>query len=236
MPRSANTLSALNSEPGSFGSEKTIDVLSATPVRQRRRADDQEARDVVVEVLDPRRRATSRPNTSPARAEAIAAGVLQPRVGHHLGAAGGVVGGDDLDAGQRAQEALALRQPLRVRVDAPQAVERGARQRQQMVDHRQLDLADDRQVVLEQQVVVAVDAAADRVLDRQDAVGRGAGLDGVEHLVEAAAGDQPRVGVDPPGRRFTEGAGFALIRDRHRKGRLHTPLDLEVKLIIFTGL
>jgi hypothetical protein len=30
MPRRANTLSALNSDPGSFGSVKTIDVLSAT--------------------------------------------------------------------------------------------------------------------------------------------------------------------------------------------------------------
>ena len=29
MSRSANTLSALNSEPGSFGSEKTTVVLSA---------------------------------------------------------------------------------------------------------------------------------------------------------------------------------------------------------------
>ena len=148
MPRSANTLSALNSEPGSLGSEKTIDVLSATRVAAAaRRPIDEEARDVVVEVLDRRRRATIRPNTSPARADAIARGVGQPRVGDHLGAAGGVVGGDDLDAGQRAQEPLALREPLRVRVDAPQAVERRAGQRQQVVHDRQLDLADDRQLV-----------------------------------------------------------------------------------------
>ena len=86
-----------------------------------------------------------RPNTSPARAEAIARGVLEPAVRHHLRAAGGVVGGDDLDARQRAQKALALRQRLRVRIDAAQAVERRARQRQQVVDDRQLDLADDRQ-------------------------------------------------------------------------------------------
>ena len=39
------------------------------------------------------------------------AGVRRAGVGHHLGAAGGVVGGDDLDVGQRPQEALALRQP-----------------------------------------------------------------------------------------------------------------------------
>jgi hypothetical protein len=39
----------------------------------------------------------------------------------------------------------------------------------------QLDLADDRQLVLDEQVVVAVDAAADGVLHRQDAV-RGAAV------------------------------------------------------------
>ena len=59
MPRSANTLSALNSAPGSFGSEKTIVVLSGDRVVQRPPADDEEARDVVVEVLDRRRRAAS---------------------------------------------------------------------------------------------------------------------------------------------------------------------------------
>ena len=130
----------------------------------------------------------ARPNTSPARAEAIAAASVSSAVGHHLGAAGGVVGGDDLDVGQRPQEPLALRQPLRVRVDAPQPVERRAGQRQQLVHDRQLDLADDRQLVLEEQVVVAVDAAADRVLDRQHAVGRPCRpATRVEHLFEAPA-------------------------------------------------
>ena len=55
MPRSANTLSALKSEPGSFGSENTIVVLSATRLGSGAPADDEEARDVVVEVLDRRR-------------------------------------------------------------------------------------------------------------------------------------------------------------------------------------
>ena len=119
--------------------------LVGARVRQRLPADDEEARDVVVEVLDRRRPATIRPKTSPARAEAIAAASVEPARRHHLGAAGGVVGRDDLDAGQRPQKPLALRQRLRVRVDAPQPVQRRAGQRQQVVDDRQLDLADDRQ-------------------------------------------------------------------------------------------
>ena len=74
-------------------------------------------------------------------------------------------------------------------------LERGAWQRQQMMHDRHLDLADDRQLVLEQQIEVAVDAAADRVLDRQHAVGDPVGFDGVEDILEALAGNQLRVGV-----------------------------------------
>jgi hypothetical protein len=185
IPRNAKTLNALNSDPGSFGSVKTIEHFTGA-----RRGD--------------------------------RARIQQPAIGHHLGAAGGVVGGDDLDLGQGAQKALALRQPLRVRVDAAQAVQGRAREREQMVDDRELDLTDDRQRALEQQVVVAMDAAADRVLDWQDAVRRPACLNGVEHLVEAAAGRQRRVGIDSPGGRLAEGARLALIGNCHRRRRLHT--------------
>ena len=57
-----------------------------------------------------------------------------------------------------------------------------------MVD-AQLDLADDRQVVVDEQVVVAVNAAADGVLHRQDAVGGAAVRDGGEDFLEAGAGE-----------------------------------------------
>ena len=157
-----------------------------------------------------------------------------PVIHHHLGAAGGVVGGDDLDVGQRAQEALALRKALWMRIDAAQTPERRAREREQVVHDGQLDLADDRQRALEQQVVVAVNAAADRVLDRQDAAGRRAGLDRVEHFVEAPAGQELRVRVNPPGGRLAEGARLALIRDLHRCLTITRQDSLEVKLIIFT--
>ena len=159
----------------------------------------------------------TRPNTSPARAEAIAAGVRQMLVGDHLRAAGGVVGGDDLDAGQRPQKPLALREPLRMRIDAAQIAEGDARQRQQMVHDRQLHLADDREMMLDEQVVVAVDAAANRVLDRQDAVAGGPGVDGAEDLLEAPARDQLGVGVHQPRRRFAEGAELPLVGDPHTR-------------------
>ena len=87
-----------------------------------------------------------------------------------LGAARGVVGRNDLDVGQAAQEVLALRERLRVRADAADLRQLGPRQGDQLVHHLELGLRDDRQIVLEQQVVVAMDAAAGRVLDRQQPV------------------------------------------------------------------
>ena len=96
-------------------------------------------------------------------------------------------------------------------------VERRAGQRQQVMDDRQLDLADDRQLVLEQQVVVAVDAAADRVLDRQHAVSRPVPASTASKTSsKLAARQQLRVGVDPPRRGLAERARFSLIRDFHR--------------------
>ena len=64
------------------------------------------------------------------------------------------------------------------------------------MDDRQLHLRDDGQLVREEQVVVAMDAAANRVFDRQDAVGRRAAVDGREDLVEAAARHELRIGID----------------------------------------
>ena len=84
-----------------------------------------------------------------------------------------------------------------------------------MVDHRKFHLRDNRQVVREEQVVIAMDAAADRVLNRQDAVGAGGGDDGVEDLFEAPARRELRVGIDASGRSLAEGARLALIRYLH---------------------
>ena len=62
------------------------------------------------------------------------------------------------------------------------------------MDDRQFDLADDLELVLEQEVVVAVNGAADRVLDWQDAEGGLAALDRVEDVLEAGTGQERGVG------------------------------------------
>ena len=106
-----------------------------------------------------------------------------------------------------------------MRVDAAQAGERRAGQGEQVVHHRQFDLGDERQIVREQQVVVAVDAAADRVLERQDAVRHAARGHRVEDVLEAAAGDERRVVAHAPRGRLAERSRFALIRNLHRHAR-----------------
>src|SRR5215471_5856110 len=131
MFRKANTLSALKSAPGSFGTVNTMVVLSATVFLNGRRP--MTMKRVMLSSKSWTDEASeARPNTSPARCDAIAAASSAPE----------------------SATIFALRQPLRVRVDPRQAVERRPRQRQQMVDHRQFHLADDRQLVRQQQVVV----------------------------------------------------------------------------------
>jgi hypothetical protein len=46
----------------------------------------------------------------------------------------------------------------------------------------------------------------------------GPAVDGREHLVEAAAGHELRVGIDPPRRRFAERSRLALECDLHDFG------------------
>ena len=168
MPRSAKTLSALNSAPGSLLSVKTTDVLSGAAQRHAIAADREEARDVVLEILDARLQRLEAEQTAGA-AGRNRRRVAAPLVADHLGAAGGVVGCDRLDVLQRPQESRALGQRLRMRQHPPHVLESHARKRQQVVHHRHLHLADDRQVGFDEQVVVAVNRPADGVLDRHDA-------------------------------------------------------------------
>lgn len=104
-------------------------------------------------------------------------------VGQHLGAAGRVVLGARLGAHGR-DGVRALRERLRVADDRLDVALLHARQRQQRVLHAQVVLAHDVQPELEQQVVVGVDAAAQRVLDGQHAEVRVLALHGQERLVE----------------------------------------------------
>ena len=107
-----------------------------------------------------------------------------------------------------------------MRIHPSQAFQRRARHGQQVVDDGQLHLGHNREVVREQQVVIAVDAAANRVLDGHDPVRRRPGIDGVEDLLEAPARDEPGVRIHPSRRSLAERARLALICDVHRNSRL----------------
>ena len=181
---------------------------------ERPAADDDEARDVVVEVLDAvGKRHEAEHFAGPRRCDC--GGVCELIRSDELGAARRIVRGDDLYAGQRPQEPLALRESLRVRVDAAQAGQRRAGHRKQLVHNRQFDFADNRELMLEQQVVVAMDAAADRIFDRKDAVAGGPRVDGAEDFFEAAAGHEVGARVHAPRRRLAERPKLPLIRDSH---------------------
>ena len=159
--------------------------------------------------------------------------VAQPLLANQLRAAGGVVDGRELDAGQPLQPSLALRQRLRMRVDDADVRERDARQRQETVIHLELHFPDDRQLVLDQQVVIAVDAPADGILHRHNAAGGAAPGDGAEHVLEAPARNRVGVRVECERRRLAVGAGLALVGDAH--GLTVTRRTIFVKQIVFTS-
>ena len=143
-----------------------------------------------------------------------------------LCAARRVVGGIHTDTRQFAEEPLALRERLRVRIDARDLLDRRARQGEQMVLDRQFHLSDDRKVVLDQQVVIPVDAAADRVLDGQDPVRRPGGRNRLEHLVERLAREHVGVVAVTERRGLAVGPGLPLVGDAH------SPATLQQRLLI----
>jgi hypothetical protein len=75
--------------------------------------------------------------------------------------------------------------------------------------------ADDGQFVLDEQVVVPVDASADRVLHRQDPAGRPPLRHGGKYLFEAVARQYVRPRRKAQRRRFAVGAAFSLERNTH---------------------
>ena len=104
---------------------------------------------------------------------------------------------------------------LRVRQHAPHVLEAHPWQRQQVVDDRDLYLADDRQLPLDEQIVIAVNGSADRVLDRDDAEVHRPVADGIEHLVERGVWARLRIRHQPEHGGLAERARFTLIRDSH---------------------
>ena len=110
-----------------------------------------------------------------------------------LAGTGRVVGREELPR-PRPQERLGLAERLDVRVDALDVLEPLAGERGEAQPHGHDDLAGDRQVVLDEQVVVLADRAVDDVLDRHDAGGGITRRDRVEDRPEAPDRDA----VDSP--------------------------------------
>ena len=99
-------------------------------------------------------------------------------------------------------------------VDALDLVDRLSGQRRETELDRHDDLADDDEVVLEQQVVVLADRPVDEVLDRQDAGDRTPPDDCLEHLAEAAHAERDRIDEVRLHRVVSEGAGLPREGDR----------------------
>jgi hypothetical protein len=103
-----------------------------------------------------------------------------------------------------------------MRVHAPEPLDGRAGEGEQLMHDRQLDLALNGQLVRDKQVVVAMNAAPDRVLNRQDSVAGLPALDGRKDVLEAPAREKLRIGDKPPPGCLAERARLPLI------GHLHT--------------
>jgi hypothetical protein len=98
--------------------------------------------------------------------------------------------------GVRAQEALALGERDGMGRHAADLAQGHAGQGDQVVHDPHHDLARDRQIVLEQEVVILDDGAGERVLERHHGRVGDAADDRREHLVELAAGHGRDVGAE----------------------------------------
>ena len=87
----------------------------------------------------------------------------------------------------------------------------------QIVLDPQIQLADDPQPMLEQQIVVLMNAAGLRVLNRDDARLRLIAFDPLENQIEGFAGQQlDRLAEEPACCNFAIGSSFTLKGDRGR--------------------
>src|SRR3954447_9182552 len=189
--------------------------------------DDEKARDVPLEVLDrfPEhlqvehfRRALRRDRRR----------VVAPALAHHLRGSRGIVDRHDVYARQALQEILTLRERLRMGVDDLHRLHWRARQREQAMVYAQLHFADDRQFVLDEQIVVAMNAAADGVLHRQDPGRLTAPRSPGEDVLETAARQHVRFGREAKRGRFAVSARLTLECNSH--GRYYTGRHLTLTL------
>ncbi|CAL5090266.1 unnamed protein product [Urochloa decumbens] len=106
---------------------------------------------------------------------------------------------------------LALRERLGMRDDAGEEVPPHPGEREEAVVDGELDLADDVEPVAEEEVVVAVDAAAEGVLDGEHGAVRDPEFHRLERHLELVAGDGVAARVRLGGGRLAVGARHALV-------------------------
>ena len=173
----------------------------------------EEARDVVGVVLDAIHENFEPVDLRGARA-CDGAHVAEVVRRDELRGAGGVVDGFASDA-ELGERPLALRERLRVADHALQVLLLHAGDGHEAVVHGELHLADDVQAVAQQQVVVAVDAAAQGVLDGQDGSVREPELHGRERRLELLARDGLAARVGFRRSSFAVRAGHSLVCHSH---------------------
>ena len=158
MSRRAKPLSALCSAPGVLRKREDERGLGGFLGRRGRPPDQNEAGNVLFVVLNLLCGDLETEDLRGAqRRHCAGIGALPFR--DHLRATGGVVHRDDLDAGNPGEILLALRQRLRVRVHDREILEARSGPDQQTVVHGEFHFPDDRQLVLDEQVVVPMDAS-----------------------------------------------------------------------------
>ena len=115
------------------------------------------------------------------------------------------------------EEALALRERDRVRLDGLDLFERGAGAADEEVTDGDDDLRGDAERAVEQQVVRAVDGAGERVLGgREREVGRALFRSGEERLEGRARDERHALAQELHGRLLAEGPALALEGDARR--------------------
>src|SRR5262245_9621938 len=101
-----------------------------------------------------------------------------------------------------------------MRVDAPHIFEPHSWRCDQIVDDSQAGFAHNPQIVFEQQVIVLMDGAEERVFNRRQAVIARTAFDRREHLFKSFAGDKLDFMAEQFARSLaTERSGFTLKRD-----------------------
>src|SRR5262249_35821383 len=118
---------------------------------------------------------------------------------------------------------------LRMRVDPFHLIQRAAGQCQEVMNHGHLELPDNRQIVFEQQIEIAVNAAANGVLNREHAKIDGVVAHRSKHVFEALTGQHLTVRGDLLRGGLAERSWFSLIGDTHARNSWDALKDVPYK-------